>query len=123
MKVKYKVFLYNQNYLRNDVRRCFATYKIKKKHLIFCDLPEKECEVIADPNNAELVRYDFINDQMDIDSAIYNFRTKPLFENHLDKVCKDLVKQNDFLMIKDDFGRVCQISYKDIDLENLLRFQ
>jgi hypothetical protein len=88
---------YNQNYLNKETRRCFATYKIKKKNIIFADCVEKEAEIIADSNNVELVRYDFITDQMDNQSAIENAYGKGLHVNtHLLPLMEKLHRLKDF---------------------------
>jgi hypothetical protein len=59
---------FNQHYLDENVRRCVATFRMKKKDIITYSLMSDEDEVIADPNNVELVRYDFINDDTYFDT-------------------------------------------------------
>jgi len=89
-KSKFKDF-YNQNYLDKDTRRCVGTFKIKKKDIIFSDCIESEAEIIVDPNNAHLVRYDFITNEMDDLSAENNSKMNFLYvESHLRPLEKKL---------------------------------
>jgi len=62
---------YNQNYLDLDTRRCVGTFRVKKKHIITFNVLNSETEILADPNNVELVRYDFVNDKQDAESAYW----------------------------------------------------
>ena len=87
---------YNTNYLNEDVRRCYGTYRVKKKHIITFDVLGAESEVFVDPNNVELIRYDFINDEQDINSAIWNAEKEPIVYEQGQKCMYDLVKNNDY---------------------------
>jgi hypothetical protein len=51
------------SYLKKEARRAIVTCKIKKKDIIFARLDTPEFEIIADPNNVRVMRYDFINDE------------------------------------------------------------
>jgi hypothetical protein len=57
-----------EDYLKKEVRRTLGTYKIKAQDIIFTKIPETEFEIIADPNNVKLKRYDFINDKTRFES-------------------------------------------------------
>jgi len=94
-KSRFKDF-YNQNYLDKDTRRCVGTFKIKKKDIIFSDCIETEAEIIADPNNVHLVRYDFINNKMDDLSAENNTGLNFLYvDSHLRPLEKK-IEQNEY---------------------------
>lgn len=87
---------YNQNYLEKETRRCVGTFKIKKKDIIFGDCIESESEIIIDSNNVQLVRYDFINDEIDNLSAVENYKRQYLFtESHLRPTKIKLSRDND----------------------------
>jgi hypothetical protein len=51
------------DYLKKEVRRTIVTCKLKTKDIIFAKVLGGEFEIIADPNNIKLKRYDFINDK------------------------------------------------------------
>ena len=87
---------YNQNYLDIDTRRCVGTFRMKKKHIITFNVLNSESEIFADPNNVELIRYDFINDEQDTQSAIWNVRKKPAAEEASHKCLTDLIKIGDY---------------------------
>jgi len=56
----------DESYLSAKARRTLCSYKIKKKDIIWSAGKQLvELEVIADPNQVRLQRYDFMNDKME----------------------------------------------------------
>jgi hypothetical protein len=53
----------SDDYLKKEVRRTIVTCKLNTKDIIFAQVLGGEFEIIADPNNVKLKRYDFINDK------------------------------------------------------------
>ena len=87
---------YNSNYLDENTRRCFGTYRVKKRHIILFDVLSSESEVFADPNNVELVRYDFINHEQDMNSAIWNVDKEPAVFEQGQKCYENLWNSSDY---------------------------
>lgn len=58
----------DESYLKKEARRTLGTYKIKAQDIIFAQVLLNEYEVIADPNNVKLKRYDFINEKLRFES-------------------------------------------------------
>ncbi len=88
---------YNQNYFDIDTRRCVGTFRIKKKHIIAFNVLSTESEIFADPNDVELVRYDFVNDEQDTQSAVWNVRKKPAVEKQSDECLLEIQRKNDVI--------------------------
>jgi hypothetical protein len=57
------------DYLKKEVRRTIVTCKLKTKDIIFAQVLGNEFEIIADPNNVKLKRYDFINDKTRLEAG------------------------------------------------------
>ena len=87
---------YNQNYLDENTRRCVGTFRVKKKHIVLFDTLSPESEIFADPNNVELIRYDFITDEQDIQSAIWNVSKEPIVQEQGEKCMLNLIKNEEY---------------------------
>ncbi len=119
LKRDYKKVLgahYNQNYLDVGTRRCVGTFRIKKKHIIKFDVLNSESEIFADPNNVELIRYDFVNDEQDAQSAVWNVRKKPAVEKASEECLLELMK-------KSDYYRGIEKYLKDLPIELIEEFK
>ena len=84
---------FNQHYLDENVRRCVATFRMKKKDIITYSMMSDEAEVIADPNNVELVRYDFINEDLYFDVIEHRTQSKHRYSREVIECANDRAKQ------------------------------
>ena len=107
---------YNQNYLDLGTRRCLGTYRVKKKDIISFNVMNSESEVFVDPNNVELIRYDFVNDEQDKLSAIWNVQKDPAIKEQNEKCIYELIRNNDYDTISEDIVDA-------IDLEQISEFR
>ncbi len=119
LKRDYKKVLganYNQNYLDVGTRRCVGTFRIKKKHIIKFDVLNSESEIFADPNNVELIRYDFVNDEQDTQSAVWNVNKNPVVKQASEECLFELMK-------KSDYYRGLEKYLKDLPIKLIAEFQ
>lgn len=97
------------SYLKKEARRTIVTCKIKTKDIIFARFQSNEFEIIADPNNVRLIRYDFINE----DTKYKSIREKVNVDLNHRKITTDLEVKAFFASTMSDNDKRMLLNYTE----------